>query len=85
MDLPYGAYSAWYEYDEPDRLAAYWQMHPQRVPAIIYVPYVYGQSYLPNEDEVMQDRMTGIRALVAGDVAEGVGGYIITNVSLKNT
>jgi hypothetical protein len=84
MDLPYGAYSAWYEYDEPDRLAAYWQMHPQRVPSIIYVPYDYGQSYLPNETEVMEERMDGIRALVSGDIAEGAAGYIITNVSLKN-
>lgn len=85
MDLPYGAYSAWYEHDEPDRLAAYWQLRPQRVPEIIYVPYIYGISYLPNEKWLMEDRMTGIKALVSGEITEGVAGYIITNVSLKNT
>ena len=83
MDLPYGAYSAWYDYDEPERLAAYWQLRPEHVPTIIYVPYVYGQSYLPNENDVMEERMAGIQALVSGDIAEGAAGYIITNVSLN--
>ena len=84
MDLPYGAYSAWYEHDEPERLAAYWRLRPERIPEIIYVPYVYGQSYLPNEDEVMENRMAGIRELVSGDFTEGVAGWIITGVAIND-
>lgn len=83
MDLPYGAYSAWYEHDEPERLAAYWRLHPEHVPAILYVPYAFGQSYLPNEDWVMEERMDGIRELVSGEITEGAAGYIITGVSVK--
>ena len=84
MDLPYGAYSAWYEHDEPQRLAAYWRLRPQQTPGIVYVPYDYGMSYLPNEDEVMEERMSGLFEVLSGEISEGVGGYIITNVQIKN-
>ncbi len=85
MDLPYGSYSAWYEHDEPQRLAAYWRLRPQRVPSIVYVPDDYGMSYLPNDDEVMEQRLSGIRELISGEITEGAAGYIFTNVSLNAT
>ena len=56
----------------------------QQTPGIVYVPYDYGMSYQPNEDEVMEERMSGLFEVLSGEISEGVGGYIITNVQIKN-
>lgn len=85
LDLPYGAYSAWYEYDEPERLAAYWRMNPENVPAIVYVPQINGTTYLRNEDAVQQSRINGLLQVISGDITEGAAGTIITGVTLNGT
>lgn len=85
LDLPYGAYSAWYEYDEPERLAAYWRMNPENVPAIVYVPQINGTTYLRNEDAVQQSRINGLLQVISGEITEGAAGTIITGVTLNGT
>ena len=84
MNLPCGAYSSWYEFDEPERLAAYWRLRPERVPAYIYIPYCAGMTYVRYEDRFLEQRLSGILELVSGETTEGAAGYIITNVSLKD-
>ena len=87
MDLPYGAYSAWYEYDEPERLAAYWQLRPAQQPAFIYVPYYDMYSYGRLPDDAAAAKLSGIERFVSGEHTEGRAGCIIrvTELHLPDT
>ena len=87
MGLPYGAYSAWYEYDEPERLAAYWALRPAQQPAYIYVPYYDMFSFKRLADETVSEKLSGLDAFVQGERTEGKAGCIIrvTKLSLPKT
>lgn len=78
MDVPYGSYSAWYEYDEPERLAAYWSLRPGQQPAFIYVPYYDKFSFAMQTDEYLSEKLKGLMQFVSGEVFKGKAGYIIT-------
>ena len=83
MDLPYGAYSAWYEFDEPARLAAYWGLRPAQQPAVIYIPY-YGKNLFNRyTDEYLAEKLAGLRQFADGPVTEGRAGYIMRVEKLR--
>lgn len=51
LDLPYGVYSAWYvNADSPERDLRYYELHPEKKPAFVYVPYYNCFSY-ENDDK----------------------------------
>ena len=77
MNVPYGAYSAWYEYDEPERLAAYWQLRPAQQPAYIYVPYYDMFSYKPMPEADVREKLDSLQGVAEGERTEGKAGCII--------
>ncbi len=77
MGLPYGAYSAWYEYDEPERLAAYWQLRPAQQPAYIYIPYYDMFSYQRLSDEAIREKTDSLQGVAEGERTEGKAGCIV--------
>ena len=85
MDLPYGAYSAWYEFDEPARLAAYWGLRPAQRPAVIYIPYYSKNEFLPYDEAYLAQKLAGIRQFADGPVTEGRAGYILRVERLRTT
>ncbi len=85
MNLPYGAYSSWYEFDEPARLAAYWGLRPAQQPAVIYVPY-YGKNLFNRySDEYLTEKLSGLRQFADGPVTEGRAGYILRVEKLRTS
>lgn len=83
MDLPYGAYSAWYEFDEPERLAAYWGLRPARQPTVIYIPYYSKNLFERYTDEYLAGKLDGLRQFADGPVTEGRAGYILRVTRLR--
>ncbi len=83
MNVPYGAYSAWYEYDEPQRLAAYWLLRPKQQPAFIYVPHYDMYSYQRLTDAEINEKLEGLEEYVEGERTEGKAGTIIRVTALR--
>ena len=59
LELPVGSYSTWYvEEDSQTRQTRYWELHPEKRPEYIYVPYYDAYYYLNSgERERMQRRL----------------------------
>lgn len=78
VDLPIGSYSAWIDEDSNiDRLLRYWELHPDRIPAVIYVPLYDSVFYFPRKEEALRD-LEEIKELFDYDIAKGEAGYILT-------
>ena len=77
MDLPYGAYSSWYEFDEPERLAAYWGLRPAQQPAVIYIPYYRKNEFTPYTEEYLQQKLEGLQQFAQGSVTPAKQGFIL--------
>lgn len=77
LDLPYGAYSAWYEYNEPARLAAYWGLRPAQQPAVIYIPHFTKNFFTPYNETELRDKIQGLMNFARGTVIEGKAGTIL--------
>ena len=77
LDLPYGTYSAWFEYYETDRLAAYWQLRPAQQPAYIYLPYYEKGLFAAYDERTLQMMLDRLLVYADGNVTEGKAGYII--------
>ena len=75
---PMGVYSAWYvEEDTPWRMARYWQQHPERIPAFIYIPYYSSADYLMVNDEWLRQKIERMEQFFDLDWERGEGGYIL--------
>jgi len=85
MDLPYGSYSAWYEFDEPYRLAAYWGLRPEQRPAVIYIPFYNKNEFLPHTEEYLDEKLEGLMQYVQGSVERGKAGYILKVQSIRTS
>ncbi len=82
MDLPYGTYTAWFEYYETERLAAFWTLRPERQPVCIYLPF-YDKGLLePYSDEIMQLKLDLLQPYAEGEIITGEAGYIINVTEL---
>ena len=78
VDLPIGAYSAWIDEDlGMDRLLRYWELHPDRIPAVIYVPLYDSVNYFPRDDAALQE-LAALKELFDYDITKGEAGYILT-------
>ena len=78
MDLPYGAYTAWFEFYEPERLGAYWALRPAQIPAVIYLPYNEKALFAPYGAKTNETRLALLESRVQWELAEGKAGYILT-------
>ena len=77
LDLPYGAFSAWYEFDEPERLAAYWQLRPAQRPKVIYVPFYDKYLFTPYSEETLDRKLAGLAPYVETQRVTARAGYIL--------
>ncbi len=84
MALPYGSYSAWFEYYETDRLAAYWQLRPEQQPAYVYIPYYENGLFAKREDGVLQLMLDRLFEWIDGNVTEGKAGYIVEVMQIRS-
>ena len=76
LGSPYAAYTSYY-LDEPERLLQYWQVLPERQPAVICVPY-YDYNY-ENPRYQLDERIAEITNRISSYTSDpGESGYIIT-------
>ena len=79
VDLPVGTYSVWI--DEELRMARslhYWDLHPDRIPSVIYLPTYLCTNYSQLDDSFIQTEMEKLQALFDCNITEGKAGYILT-------
>ena len=84
LDLPYGAYTSWFEYYETERLAAFWQLRPARQPAYIYIPYYEKGLFAKTPDELLKLKLDRLFEWIDGETTEGRAGYIIRVTHLRS-
>lgn len=84
MDLPVGTYSAWYvEEDSEVRQTRYWELHPERRPSVIYVPFrteafryePYWEQ--PGAETWGEDKIAFLKTLCDCEVKKGREGFIL--------
>ena len=78
----YGVYSTWFVEKDASRQSEYWRLHPDRVPAYVYIPYYHGSCYVANERVMRkgwtEDALAAARALGGSEPVKGRAGYIVT-------
>ena len=76
-DLPTGSYSAWIDEDsDMERLLRYWELHPDRVPAVIYVPLYESVHYFPRKEDALHD-LEELKELFDYEMIDGNAGLIL--------
>ncbi|MBR1811772.1 MAG: hypothetical protein IJ766_09075 [Clostridia bacterium] len=76
-DMPYGTYSAYFvDADSRDRLEHYWDLHPDKRPQVIYVPFFNYENYREDKERATAN-MQYFRSRCACTVQIGKQGYII--------
>ena len=84
LELPYGAYSAWYvEEDFSTRQIKYWDMYPERVPDYIYIPKVNCNGF-SDIDFLCKYKLTNLMDYFLFETTETSVGYIIKLSSRKS-
>ena len=73
---PYACYSTWFVRDDFDRQLRYWELHPERGPAYIYLPDVTFHNFLPEEEETLAERTEAVLAHFEAEPERGRGGVI---------
>ena len=76
-NFPMGIYSSRYvEEDLPARALLYWNLHPDRVPAYIYVPFCSG-TYYPVDEGTVEETFERLDRFFDYRKEEGKGGFIV--------
>lgn len=83
MGLPYGAYTAWMEFYEPERLAAYWALRPAQTPAVIYLPYNEKALLAPYPAVINETKLSMLAPYAAWELTEGKAGYILLVTEIR--
>ena len=83
MNLPYGAYTAWFEFYEPERLAAYWALRPAQTAAVIYLPYNEKALFAPYDGKTNEARLALLEPCVQWELTKGKAGYILTVTDVR--
>ena len=77
VDLPIASYSAWIDEDSNmDRLLRYWELHPDRIPAVIYVPFYDSINFFPRKEEAVHD-LAELKKLFDYEMIDGNAGVIL--------
>lgn len=83
LDMPYGAYSAWYvEDDFSTRQIKYWEIYPERVPECIYLPKVACNGF-SNLEAFTKDKLETLKQFFNFTISETEVGYIIKIISFS--
>lgn len=83
LERPVATYSAWYvEEDSEVRQTRYWELHPEKRPEYIYVPFYDVFYYLPYQERPGkenwgEEKLSFLKTVCDCDVAEGKAGYIV--------
>lgn len=83
MGLPIGTYTTWYvEEDSEVRQTRYWELHPEKRPDYIYVPFYdayYYQHYRDrrNKETWGEEKLAFLQTVCDCEVTEGKAGYIL--------
>ena len=76
-NFPMGTYSSCYvEEDIPARALLYWELHPDRIPDYIYVPFCSG-TYYPVDEGTVDETFERIDRFFDCRKEKGKGGFII--------
>lgn len=79
VGLPVGAQSAYGDEElRMDRELRYWELHPDRIPAIVYLPTYNSTNHYQMSEDIVQQQLEILQTLFDVDVAEGEAGYILT-------
>ena len=74
MDFPYAGYSSWYVgQDLETRQVRYWQLHPDKRPAFIYVPYEQDSV----DEMTVEEVFAALGKMCDCSLTEGAFGYIL--------
>lgn len=76
LNKPYATYSAWYvDVFEDDRLLLYYEVHPEKTPAYVYVPKYDPYTYRAAWE--LQDKLVRIQRMFPCEITEGDAGYFV--------
>ena len=79
VDLPIGAQSAYGDEElRMDRELRYWELHPDKIPAIIYFPTYNSTNHYQMSEDIVLQQLEILQTLFDVDVTEGEAGYILT-------
>ena len=83
-ELPYACYSTWYvEADSETRVLRYWELHPEKAPAVIYIPYYDAYTYSENGnpenggENLIEKKLAFVNRHFQCEIHEGGAGYIV--------
>lgn len=76
LDLPYSTFSAWYNPRSITRQLRWWELHPDKLPEYIYVPYFDCDSYIRDE-ESLQTAFDFLNDCYDFEQETGQAGYIL--------
>ena len=76
LDLPFSAYSAWYSPVNRARQLRWWELHPEKLPGTIYLPYFDCDHYERDEDRINAE-LDFLRDCYDFEQEEGQAGYIL--------
>ena len=76
--LPEGTHSAFCAEDlNMSRELRYWELHPDKIPAVIYFPTYIGTNYILMDENVVQYELTELQKHFDAEVIKGEAGYIL--------
>ena len=83
-DVPVAAHSPYYYADEGwSRVSLWWEMHPEKRPDVIYIPYVKF-SYMQYADASAEEKLAWLRENAEIEVTEGEIGSIVKVLRWNN-
>lgn len=80
---PYGVYSTYYvPADSPGRVLQYWEMHPDKLPACIYIPFFNVFDYR-TDPALAEEKLRYFETVCEFEKTDGEAGYILRVLSWK--
>ena len=76
-NVKYSCYAAWYVDEDFGRQIRYWHLHPDRIPGYVYIPYHTFHNFMPEDADVLEERLNKIQSLFDCKIIKGRGGYIL--------
>ena len=83
--LPYACYSTWYvEADSETRVLRYWELHPEKAPAAVYIPFCDAYTYSENgnpengrDGNLIEKKLAFVNRHFNCEIREGRAGYLV--------
>ena len=76
-ERPYGIYSTYFvPADSPGRVLRYWELHPDKLPTCIYIPFFNVFNY-QSDRELAEEKLRFFETICDFEKTEGEAGYIL--------